>query len=207
MLSFDTNSLDFSKYENDLMPAIICCAKSNRVLMLGFMNKAALTETIASKQVVFFSRTRKALWRKGETSGNFLNVKQIECDCDFDSLIIYAKAAGPTCHTGTASCFNIQNNLVLKDNFLNELTATIKTRMGSANENSYVKKLQLAGTELMAAKVIEEAVEFAQASKKESRERCISEAADLLFHSLVMLKHKQISLSNVIGELAERNKA
>lgn len=196
-------SLDWDK-ANGLVPLIIQHAHDGRVLMLGYTNRAALEETMRTGKVHFFSRSRQVLWRKGETSGNVLRVVSLGADCDRDSLLCQALPAGPTCHRGSASCFdgNASNS---PHPWLNALEALIAERRGSDPDSSYVARLFAGGQARMAQKVGEEGVETALAAVAGTREELRSEAADLVFHLLVLLQSANISLAEVVGELARRH--
>ena len=193
---------DFSKYAGGLVPAIIQDAISNKVLMLGFMNEEALNKTSAEGKVTFFSRSKQRLWTKGETSNNFLLVKEIINDCDNDSLLIKATPAGPVCHTGADTCFN-ENNSSFS---LEQLESVIADRKNSPSGSSYTTSLFTKGINKIAQKVGEEAVELVIESKDDNKERFLSEAADLLYHYLVLLQAKNYKLSDVVNVLADRHK-
>ncbi|MFZ1291150.1 MAG: bifunctional phosphoribosyl-AMP cyclohydrolase/phosphoribosyl-ATP diphosphatase HisIE [Melioribacteraceae bacterium] len=194
--------INFAKLDG-LVPAIIIDATTDKVLMLGFMNKESLNQTIEKKKVVFFSRTKNKLWLKGETSKNYLNVVSINTDCDNDTLLIYAKPDGPTCHTGTYSCFAE----VDKDNikFLDYLFKLIKQRKIDLPENSYTTKLFLQGSNRIIQKVGEEAIETVIAAKNQDKEEIINETSDLLFHLFVMLVNQGINFSEIISNLQKRH--
>ena len=196
------DTLNFAKL-NGLLPAVVQDSDSGAVLMLGFMNREALEKTIAGKQVVFYSRTKARLWKKGETSGNVLNVVSIAPDCDNDSLLIKAKPAGPVCHTGDTSCFKDAGGSG-ELSFISELIAIIKERRKEMPEESYTAKLFTRGIAKIGQKVGEEGVELAIAAQYDDKQRCIEEAADLLFHTFVLLEAKGIEFSSVVGELKGR---
>ncbi len=187
---------DYSKYADGLVPAIIQDAKTLKVLMLGFMNDAALEQTISSGRVCFYSRTKGRLWTKGEESGNFLEVREIIPDCDNDTLLIKADPAGPVCHTGADTCFSEVN----KRPFLPYLEEIIVERRAKGDESSYVAGLFAKGTNAMAQKVGEEAVELVIEAKDNDDEKFLDEAADLLFHYLVLLRSRGMGLEEV-GEV------
>ena len=195
--------LNFKKL-NGLVPAVVVDQNTDAVLMLGFMNKESLQKTIDTKLVTFFSRTRNKLWTKGETSGNFLKLVEIRSDCDNDSLLIFAEPEGNTCHTGKYSCFGVEKKSSIR--FLNELTEIIKDRKRNLPENSYTTKLFKQGENRIIQKVGEEAVEVLIAAKNNDREEIINEVSDLLFHLLVMLEEKKITLSEVVSNLENRHK-
>ncbi len=192
--------LDFKK-ENGLIPVIIQDEQTLEVLMLGFMNEEAYQKTVAENKVTFFSRTKSRLWTKGEESGNFLYVKSISQDCDNDTLLIKVKPEGPTCHTGSRSCFNTDFN----QNFILQLETIIKDRYDNPKEGSYVDKLRKKGTNKIAQKVGEEGVETVIAALAETENDLINEASDLIFHLLVLLKEKNISLKTIAENLEGRH--
>ena len=191
---------DFSKYTDGLVPAIVQDAVSNKVLMLGFMNEEALNKTNSEGKVTFFSRSKQRLWTKGETSNNFLLVKEIITDCDSDTLLIKASPTGPVCHTGADTCFN-ENNSSFS---LEKLEAIIADRKNNPSGSSYTSSLFSKGINKIAQKVGEEAVELVIESKDENKDKFLSEAADLLYHYLVLLQAKNYKLDDVINTLAER---
>ena len=193
---------DFSKYEDGLVPAIVQDVISNKVLMLGFMNKDAFDKTKAEGKVTFFSRSKQRLWTKGETSNNFLLVKEIISDCDNDTLLIMASPTGPVCHTGADTCFN-QNNSSFS---LEKLESVITDRKNNPSASSYTSSLFSKGINKIAQKVGEEAVELVIESKDENKEKFLSEAADLLYHYLVLLQAKNYKLEDVVNRLAVRHK-
>lgn len=199
----DAQKINFEKL-NGLVPAIIIDAFNNNVLMLGFMNKEALEQTIEKQKVVFFSRSKNRLWLKGETSKNYLNVVSISTDCDDDTLMIYAKPDGPTCHTGSYSCFaEVNENNIL---FLNYLFNLVKQRKIELPENSYTTSLYKRGSDRIIQKVGEEAVETVIAAKNKDKKEIINETSDLIFHLLVMLSDQGIELSEIISNLKQRHK-
>ncbi|MFH1196641.1 MAG: bifunctional phosphoribosyl-AMP cyclohydrolase/phosphoribosyl-ATP diphosphatase HisIE [bacterium] len=197
----DVSKLDFEK-ANGLIPAIIIDKFTSQVLMLGFMNKEALTKTIESGKVTFFSRTRNELWIKGETSGNFLLVSEIVADCDNDSLIVYAAPTGPTCHTGDYSCFRAEKN---NSGFLTYLGKLIKERKEKLPEGSYTTKLFKEGRDRIIQKFGEESIECLIAAKNGNKQQIKYEVADLLFHLLVMLEEQDIQFDEVVEELISRH--
>ncbi len=194
--------IDFSKYRDGLVPAIIQDIVTSKVLMLGFMNEEALEKTIETGKVTFYSRTKKRLWTKGEESGNFLFLKELLLDCDKDTLLIKANPVGPVCHTGADTCFNETNG---GDNFLNHLEEVIEQRKLSSPEESYVSKLFSKGLNKIVQKVGEEAVEVVIEAKDDNRELFLNESADLLFHYLILLNAKGYKLQNVIEILQKRH--
>jgi phosphoribosyl-ATP pyrophosphohydrolase/phosphoribosyl-AMP cyclohydrolase len=193
--------IDFSKSEG-LVPCIVQDAKTSRVLMLGFMNEDAYKKTVHEKKVTFFSRSKKRLWTKGETSGNFLMVEDILVDCDQDTILIKADPVGPVCHTGADTCFNEKNDQWN----LNSLEATIQSRKANPVKGSYTNSLFDAGVNKVAQKVGEEAVELIIEAKDDNKELFLNEAADLMYHYLVLLTHKGFSLSDVLEILKKRHK-
>lgn len=198
----DISSLNFSKL-NGLIPAIVVDYKTDKILMLGFMNDQALKKTIETSKVTFFSRTKNHLWTKGETSGNFLIVKNMISDCDNDSIIVYAEPQGPTCHTGNYSCFNIKKD---EDFSLQTLNDLIKDRKRKLPDGSYTTELFKSGSDRIIQKVGEEATEVIIAAKNKSRREIIYESADLLYHLMVMLTDNDITLTDVVDELKSRHK-
>jgi len=193
--------IDFNKYPDGLVPAIVQDGSTQKVLMLGFMNNESLDLTRSTGKVTFYSRTRKRLWTKGETSGNFLHVKEIRPDCDSDTILIKAKPSGPVCHKGMDTCFDESNE---SENFLLELEALIKDRKAAPKEDSYTSKLFSEGLNRIAQKVGEEAVELVIESKDSDNERFKGEAADLLYHLLVLFAEKDIELKDVLDTLRQR---
>ena len=193
--------LNFEKL-GGLIPAIVVDESTNQVLMLGFMNKESFEKTIASKRVTFFSRTKNALWTKGETSGNILNLVDIKTDCDNDSLLITAKPEGPTCHTGDYSCFGVERSNM---NFLNQLSALIQERKINLPEKSYTTKLFKEGANRIIQKVGEEAIETVIAAKNRDKNEIVNETSDLIYHLLVMLAEQNIELEDVVNKLVERH--
>lgn len=193
---------DFSKYADGLVPAIVQDAGTNVVLMLGFMNDEALQKTTATKLVTFYSRTKQCLWTKGETSKNFLHLVDIKLDCDNDTFLVKATPQGPVCHTGTDTCFN-ENNTT--DNFLFQLEHIIADRKQNPDERSYTSSLLKKGINAVAQKVGEEAVELIIEAKDNDAEKFKNEAADLLYHYLILLQAKDFTLSDVVTVLKHRH--
>ena len=193
---------DFAKYTDGLVPAIIQDNNTGKVLMLGYMNEIAYDRTIDEKQVVFFSRSRQELWKKGETSGNYLDLVTIFPDCDNDCLLIKAVPAGPVCHTGADTCFDETNHPY---HFLIQLEKIITDRKEHPGSGSYTSSLFERGINAMAQKVGEEAVELIIEAKDNNADKFINEAADLLFHYLVLLQAKDASVAEVIDILKERH--
>ena len=195
-------NLDFGKYSDGLVPAIVQDSDTLRVLMLGFMNADAIEETTSTGRVTFFSRTKQRVWTKGESSGNFLELVSIVEDCDADTLLIKAKPHGPTCHKGTDTCFGEMNTA--EDHFLSDLESVIADRRSNPTDGSYVSKLFAKGLNKIAQKVGEEAVETVIAAIENDRDHLIAESADLLFHLLVLLKARGVKLEDVEAALAQR---
>jgi phosphoribosyl-ATP pyrophosphohydrolase/phosphoribosyl-AMP cyclohydrolase len=193
---------DFSKYADGLVPAVVQDINTSKVLMLGFMNQEALQMTKDSGHVTFFSRSKKRLWTKGEESGNFLQLKQILLDCDLDTLLVKAEPVGPTCHTGADTCWSEKNH---SDNFLLYLQDIIDLRRKGTDEASYVHSLFKKGTNKIAQKVGEEAVELVIEAKDNDRQLFLNEAADLLFHFIILLRAKDCSLQDVMHILEGRH--
>ncbi|MBL0134074.1 MAG: bifunctional phosphoribosyl-AMP cyclohydrolase/phosphoribosyl-ATP diphosphatase HisIE [Chitinophagaceae bacterium] len=194
--------VDFSKYSDGLVPAIIQDFTTQKVLMLGFMNEEALQKTETLGKVTFYSRTKQRLWTKGEESGNFLMVKQVLLDCDKDTLLIKAHPIGPTCHTGADTCWSERNH---KDDFLYYLEDIIELRKKSTDGKSYVRQLLASGINKVAQKVGEEAVELVIEAKDDNEELFLNESADLLFHFLVLLNAKGYNLQQVVNVLQSRH--
>ncbi|MEO8742551.1 MAG: bifunctional phosphoribosyl-AMP cyclohydrolase/phosphoribosyl-ATP diphosphatase HisIE [Lysobacteraceae bacterium] len=186
--------------QGGLLPAIVQDAATQRVLMLGYMDRAALGATLASGHVTFFSRSRARQWVKGETSGNMLELVAITTDCDRDTLLVQARPQGPTCHLGTTSCFSDAPG-----NFLGELDALIATRCTERPEGSYTTKLFDAGIRRIAQKVGEEGVETALAAIVQDDAELLGEAADLLYHLTVLLRARGLALGDAVGVLGKRH--
>lgn len=193
------NQPDFSK---GLLPAIVQDAHTGTVLMLGYMNAESLEKTQKEGCVTFFSRSKNRLWTKGETSGNFLHVKDILVDCDSDTLLIKAVPTGPVCHTGADTCFNEKNS---PQQFLQHLEEVIEDRKNNPTEASYTASLFAKGINKIAQKVGEEAVELVIEAKDNNEKLFLNEAADLLFHYLVLLQAKGYKLEHILGVLKERH--
>ncbi|AIM35796.1 phosphoribosyl-ATP pyrophosphatase [Sphingobacterium sp. ML3W] len=192
--------LDFSKSDG-LVPVIVQDAQTLEVLMLGYMNEEAWQKTQAEKRVTFFSRSKNRLWTKGEESGNFLEVVGLHIDCDKDTVLIKARPVGPTCHTGSRSCFDTDYN----QNFLLQLEQIIKNRYEFPADESYVNRLRSKGINKIAQKVGEEAVETVIAALTETEHDFINETSDLFFHLLVLLREKGISLETIAKNLESRH--
>jgi len=194
-------SIDFEKGDG-LVPVIIQDNNTLQVLMLGYMNEEAYEKTQKEGRVTFFSRSKNRLWTKGETSGNYLTVKDIQIDCDNDTILIKALPKGPTCHTGTTSCFKEETS----KGFLYELEQTIHTRIDENSEDSYTNKLYRRGINKVAQKVGEEAVELVIEAKDDNADLFKNEAADLCYHLLILLKAKGFKLEDIEAVLEARSK-
>jgi len=199
--SLDPKTIDWAKGDG-LVPAIIQDAANGAVLMLGYMNEAALRATLASGRVTFFSRSKNRLWEKGESSGNTLALRDIRCDCDNDALLVLADPAGPTCHTGSQSCFKDTSGCAIA--ILGELEATIQERKNNPREGSYTCDLFRQGLARIAQKVGEEGVEVALAGALQS-ETVASESADLLYHLLVLWAASGLAVADVLAVLKQRH--
>ena len=195
-------NIDFAKYADGLVPAVVQDYNTQKVLMLGFMNEEALKKTEETGLVTFYSRSKKRLWTKGEESGNHLRLRQILVDCDKDTLLVKAEPKGPVCHTGADTCWSEKNH---KEDFLLYLEEIIHLRRSSNDDSSYVRTLFGKGINKIAQKVGEEAVELVIEAKDVNRELFLGEAADLLFHYLVLLQAKNCSLADVIEVLKGRH--
>ena len=196
-------TLNFAKF-NGLISVTVQDPATGKVLMAGFMNEEAFAKTIETGKVTFFSRTRNTLWVKGETSGNFLMVKEILQDCDNDALLIYANPTGPVCHTGSPTCFDGDSGPELA--FLGHLQKVISGRKGQSPESSYTARLFEKGKGRIAQKVGEEAVECIIEAMKGDKEKFKEEAADLLFHLIVLMVEQEIQLGDVVKVLENRHK-
>ncbi|MCH8568758.1 MAG: bifunctional phosphoribosyl-AMP cyclohydrolase/phosphoribosyl-ATP diphosphatase HisIE [Balneolales bacterium] len=197
---------DLTFSENGLIPAIIQHAETREVLMLGYMSRESLLKTYKSSKAVFYSRSRDEIWLKGETSGNFLNVVSVHTDCDSDALLVLAMPDGPTCHTGAKSCFFRPQPVAQKPlDFLSELTTVIEERKQKQPDESYVSSLFHKGTDKISQKVGEEAVETVIAAKNDDDGEFIYEASDLLFHLMVLLSDREMSLKTLVSELQNRH--
>lgn len=194
--------IDFEKGDG-LVPVIVQDYLLSGVLMLGYMNREAYDKTLAEGKVTFFSRSKGRLWTKGESSGNYLFVKEIRTDCDADTLLVIAEAAGPVCHTGSDTCFGPENS----KGFLYRLEKTLEERISGDSPGSYTKKLVTKGIAAVAQKVGEEAVELVIEALGEDDKLFINEAADLVYHTLVLLRAKGMSLTDVEDELLRRSLA
>ncbi len=194
--------INFAKV-NGLVPAIIQDVLTGKVLMLGYMNKEALQKTISENKVTFYSRTKERLWTKGETSGNLFHVKEINLDCDQDTLLIKVVPEGPACHTGDETCFHHQSSG--NAGFLNHLKSVIKDRKNNPNDSSYTSSLFKKGINKVAQKVGEEAVELVIEAKDDNPELFKNEAADLMYHYMVLLEAKDVDLDVIMEVLMERH--
>lgn len=202
------DDLDWGK-SGGLLPAIVQDADTGMVLMLAYMNRAALEATQSSGRVTFWSRRKQRLWTKGETSGHFLELRGMVADCDADTLLILAKPQGPTCHTGTRSCFGASppQPAAARIAFLATLEGVIAERMAARPAGSYTAKLLSGGNRRIAQKVGEEALELALASVSQADGEVVGEAADLVYHLLLLLKTRQLSLERVVAELEARHES
>jgi len=202
----DIDSLDFAKGDG-LLPAVVQHAGTGAVLMLGYMNKDALRETFGRRHVIFFSRSKQRLWEKGETSGHFLELETVRTDCDRDTLLVTAWPHGPVCHVGTQTCFGEEPATVGERlAFLSTLEGVIAKRAAEQPEGSYTARLFAQGPRRIAQKVGEEGVEVALAAVTEPDDKLVGESADLIFHLLVLLKKRGLSLEQVVAELQRRHK-
>ncbi|MDR3628269.1 MAG: bifunctional phosphoribosyl-AMP cyclohydrolase/phosphoribosyl-ATP diphosphatase HisIE [Ignavibacteriaceae bacterium] len=197
------DKLNFEKM-NGLIPAIVLDNSNNLVLMLGFMNEAALRKTLETNLVTFFSRTRNTLWTKGVTSGNYLKLIDIKTDCDSDALLVYAVPEGNTCHTGSYSCFGLSKTGSLS--FLHELFDVIKNRKTELPEKSYTSELFKSGADRIIQKVGEEAVETLIAAKNRDKIEIVNEVSDLIYHLFVMLAEQDIEFGDIVNNLKKRSK-
>jgi len=194
--------IDFTKYANRLVPVIVQDATTHVVLMLGFMNEAALEKTLETKLVTFYSRSKLRLWTKGESSRNFLHLVDINIDCDKDTILIKAKPDGPVCHSGNDTCFNEMN---IQGNFLAELENIISDRKSNPDQSSYTSSLFKKGINAVAQKVGEEAVELIIEAKDNDADKFKNEAADLLFHYLILVQAKELCLNDIVEILKLRH--
>ncbi len=198
-------NIDFKKYADGLVPAIVQDVQTGKVLMLGFMNQEAVDKTIELGKVTFYSRSKQRLWTKGETTANFLLLKEIKVDCDNDTLLIKATPIGPTCHTGADTCF-FESNTNNPADFLWYLESVIADRKNNPSDKSYTTSLFAKGINKVAQKVGEEAVELVIESKDDNKDLFLGEAADLMFHYLILLQAKGYSLTEVVEVLRGRHK-
>lgn len=199
-------AIDWDK-DGGLVPAIVQHATSGAVLMLGYMNRDALAQTRASGRVTFWSRSRRRLWTKGETSGHYLLLKEVAVDCDGDTLLVLAEPTGPTCHLGTATCWGAAapQSAAQRAGFLAELDRLIAWRVAERPAGSYTTRLLAEGALRIAQKVGEEGLELALAGAAQSDDRVVDEAADLFYHVLVLLHARQQDLDRVVARLAQRH--
>jgi phosphoribosyl-AMP cyclohydrolase / phosphoribosyl-ATP pyrophosphohydrolase len=203
----DIDTLDFAKSDG-LLPAVVQHADTGSVLMVGYMNREALRETLSRHHVIFFSRSKQRLWEKGETSGHFLELDQIRTDCDRDALLVTARPLGPVCHEGTATCFG--DEPITKGErfaFLSTLEGVIEQRIADSPTGSYTARLFAEGPKRIAQKVGEEGIEVALAAAVEPDDKVVSESADLIFHLLVLLRSRGLSFQTVVAELQSRHAA
>jgi phosphoribosyl-ATP pyrophosphohydrolase/phosphoribosyl-AMP cyclohydrolase len=202
-MTLQENHIDSLKFDAaGLITTVVQHAHSGEVLMVAWMNRDALALTLQRQRLVFWSRSRQKLWEKGETSGNTLTLVSLTADCDHDTLLARALPAGPVCHTGSATCFGEAGSGV---GFLANLQHIIARRASESPESSYTAKLLAAGTQRVAQKVGEEGVELALAATTNDRQKIIDESADLFYHTLVLLRAKDVSLEEVTARLAERH--
>ena len=199
---FEVEDLDFGKNPDGLLPVVVQDFSTLKVLMLGYVNREALVKTLESGSMTFYSRTRKCLWTKGETSGNFLSVREMYADCDNDTVLVKAVPSGPVCHTGNVSCFRTDDD----EGFIRELQEVIRRRKAERPEGSYTVRLFDKGTNKIAQKVGEEAVETVIEAVADNDDAMIYEASDLVYHLLVLLVHKGLSISDLEKELVRRHK-
>ncbi len=205
MRAEEVAQLDWSKSDG-LLPAVVQHAGTGAVLMLGYMNREALSETLSGGRVVFFSRTRQRLWMKGETSGHHLHVVAVSVDCDSDTILVMAEPQGPVCHRGTPTCFTDQPPTdTQRLAFLAELERVIARRIAEKPEGSYTARLFAGGGTRLAQKVGEEGLEVALAAVGEDESKLLAESADLVYHLLVLLKSRNLSLAQVVNELSSRH--
>lgn len=203
----DVNRLDWDK-GSGLLPAVIQHARSGAVLMVGYMNREALRQTLGTGRVTFFSRSRGTLWTKGETSGNFLDAASVSFDCDADTLLVLATPAGPVCHTGAPTCFPQAGRPAAERlQFLPLLEEVIAERVAERPEGSYTARLFAQGSARLAQKIGEEGVEVALAAVGTDDAKVVSESADLLYHLLLLLRQRGLSLADVVAELELRHAA
>ncbi|GLO60477.1 histidine biosynthesis bifunctional protein HisIE [Vibrio sp. MACH09] len=200
-----TDRIDWKKVEG-LVPAIVQDFTSSQVLMLGYMSPEALQKTMETEQVTFFSRSKQRLWTKGETSGNVLQLKNISLDCDNDTLLVLANPIGPTCHTGTTTCFDADNQEASQLVWLAQLENLLASRKDADPESSYTASLYGRGTKRISQKVGEEGVEVALAATSGDKAELVCESADLIYHLLVLLQDQGLSMNDVINKLKERHK-
>ncbi len=196
--------IDWEKVDN-LIPAVIQDNNSGQVLMLGYMDQAALQKTLDTEQVTFFSRTKQRLWTKGETSGNVLQLKSIALDCDQDTLLVQVTPIGPTCHLETTTCFDGDNVAPPSLVFLHQLEQVLASRKGADTDSSYTASLYARGTKRISQKVGEEGVEVALAATSGDKAELVNESADLIYHLLVLLQDQDMTLADITQRLSERH--
>lgn len=199
---FEVKDLDFDKNPDGLIPVIVQDFATLKVLMLGYVNPESLEKTLSTGRMTFYSRTRGCLWTKGETSGHYLTVREMHSDCDNDTILVKAVPSGPVCHTGSLSCFRTDDH----EGFIRELQEVIRGRKNERPEGSYTVKLFDKGTHKIAQKVGEEAVETVIEAIADNDAAMIYEASDLIYHLLVLLVHKGLSISDLEKELVRRHK-
>lgn len=205
-MSIDIAKVDFGKGDG-LIPAIVQDASTGAVLMLAYMNREALEQTLTRKRAVFFSRSKQRLWEKGETTGHTLDVVDVALDCDADTVLVTAHPRGPACHNGTLTCFGDEPRAAATSiAFLAQLESVIAQRATDKPDASYTAKLLAKGINKVAQKVGEEGVETALAGVNETDDKLVDESADLLFHLLVLLRARGVALQTVIGKLEERHR-
>jgi phosphoribosyl-ATP pyrophosphohydrolase/phosphoribosyl-AMP cyclohydrolase len=195
-------NLDFSKNKDSLVPAIIQDNKTHKVLMLGYLNKESLSLTLSTNVVHFYSRTKQRIWKKGEESGNELKVVSLKEDCDKDTVLIKVNPVGPVCHKGDDTCFEDTN---VSDDFISTLENIIKDRKINPSDSSYISSLFKKGTNKIAQKVGEEAIELVIEAKDDNDDLFLNESADLLFHYLILLQEKGYKINDVVNVLNKRN--
>ena len=199
-------NINFSKYTDGLVPALVRDVNTKVVLMMGFMNQEAIDSTLSQKKVTFFSRSKNRLWTKGEESGHFLNFISMSVDCDQDTILIQANPVGPVCHNGTDTCWG-EKNTSINTEFLNSLESIIAERKNASPDRSYVAGLFAKGINKIAQKVGEEAVEVVIESKDQNEKLFLDESADLLFHYLILLQAKGYTLQDVVKVLSDRHRS
>jgi phosphoribosyl-ATP pyrophosphohydrolase/phosphoribosyl-AMP cyclohydrolase len=205
-VSLDIDKIDFAKGDG-LVPAIVQDADTGAVLMLGYMNREALDQSLARKRAVFYSRSKRRLWEKGETTGHTLDVVDLAVDCDNDTLLVTARPRGPACHNGTLTCFGDESRTAATDiSFLAKLEGVIAQRAAEKPEDSYTARLLAKGLGKVAQKVGEEGVETALAGAGESEQKLVEESADLVFHLLVLLRARGVKLQDVVRQLEARHR-
>ncbi len=205
-MSLEIEKLDFSKSDG-LLPAIVQDADTGAMLMLAYMNREALEQTLARKRAVFYSRSKQRLWEKGETSGHTLDVVDVAADCDNDTLLVIARPRGPACHNGTLTCFGDESRSAATSiAFLAKLEAIISQRAADKPEASYTARLLEKGISRVAQKVGEEGVELALAGVNDTEQKVVEESADLFFHTLVLLRARGVPLERVVRELETRHR-